>query len=124
MTSRPSRYSRRTFVLSMAVLTAVPAGLARAQGMLDAARAAGQVGERFDGYAAVHGAAPAGIQSLVEQVNAERRALYAKAQRIVMQELPWSPIAHGRLALPARASVKGLVLELDGGMFFDGVLPK
>ena len=54
----------------------------------------------------------------------ERRALYAKAQRIVMQELPWSPIAHGRLALPARATVKGLVLELDGGMFFDGVLPK
>ena len=54
----------------------------------------------------------------------ERKALYAKAQRIVMQELPWSPIAHGRLALPARASVKGLVLELDGGMFFDGVLPK
>ena len=39
MTSRPSRYSRRTFVLSMAVLTAVPAGLARAQGMLDAALA-------------------------------------------------------------------------------------
>jgi len=54
----------------------------------------------------------------------ERKALYAKAQRIVMQELPWSPIAHGRLALPARATVKGLVLELDGGMFFDGVLPK
>ena len=54
----------------------------------------------------------------------ERKPLYAQAQRIVMQELPWSPIAHGRLALPARAGVKGLVLELDGGMFFDGVLPK
>ena len=86
MTSRPSRYSRRTFVLSMAVLTAVPAGLARAQGMLDAARAAGQVGERFDGYTAVHGAAPAGIQSLVEQVNAERRALYA--ERAAAQKVP------------------------------------
>ena len=41
-----------------------------------------------------------------------------------MQELPWSPIGHGRLAVPERATVKGFVLDLDGTMSFDGVLPK
>jgi ABC-type transport system substrate-binding protein len=54
----------------------------------------------------------------------ERKPLYAKAQRIAMRELPWSPIAHGRLAVPERAAVKGFVLDLDGGMYFDGVLPR
>lgn len=86
MTSRPSRFSRRTVLLSLPILSAVPAGFARAQGMLDAARAAGQVGERFDGYAAVHGAAPANVQSLVQQVNGERRALYA--ERAAAQKVP------------------------------------
>ena len=36
------------------------------------------MGERYDGYAVVRGAAPADIASLVEKVNAERRALYAQ----------------------------------------------
>lgn len=54
----------------------------------------------------------------------DRKLLYAKAQRIAMQELPWSPIAYGRLAVPQRAAVKGFVVDLDGGMYFDGVLPK
>lgn len=54
----------------------------------------------------------------------DRKALYAKAQRIAMQELPWSPIAYGQLAVPERAAVKGFVPELDGSMYFDGVLPR
>jgi ABC-type transport system substrate-binding protein len=54
----------------------------------------------------------------------ERKAAYAKAQRLAMEQLPWSPIAHGALAVPVRSSVKGFVVDLDGGMFFDGVLPK
>jgi dipeptide transport system substrate-binding protein len=54
----------------------------------------------------------------------DRKAIYAKAQRIAMNELPWTPIAHGRLAVPERASVKGFILDLDGGMYFDGVTPR
>ena len=34
--------------------------------------------ERFDGFAAIRGAAPADIMALVTQVNAERRAVYAE----------------------------------------------
>lgn len=45
--------------------------------LLDAPRMAGTVGERFDGFAAVHGQAPAEIAQLVSQVNGERRAVYA-----------------------------------------------
>jgi uncharacterized protein YdbL (DUF1318 family) len=55
-------------------------GLAPAQaGALEDAKAAGQVGERIDGYLGVVGSsAPAAVVQLVEQVNAERRAKYAE----------------------------------------------
>jgi uncharacterized protein YdbL (DUF1318 family) len=47
--------------------------------LLDAPRAAGSVGERYDGYAVVRDASQqANLGALVAQVNAERRALYAQ----------------------------------------------
>ena len=54
----------------------------------------------------------------------DRKVLYGKAQKIALEQLPWTPIGYGRLAVPERASVKGFILDLDGGMYFDGVLPK
>jgi uncharacterized protein YdbL (DUF1318 family) len=46
---------------------------------LDDARAAGLVGERADGYAAVvDPSAPANVKSLVNDINAKRRAAYQK----------------------------------------------
>jgi uncharacterized protein YdbL (DUF1318 family) len=75
--SNPSRFSRR-FVLAM--LVAVASGGAFAQSRtLDAPRSAGTVGERYDGYAVVRDPAQAAsLAPLVEQVNAERRKLYAQ----------------------------------------------
>ena len=71
---------------------------------------------------------PAYDKLLVEARQApkqeERKALYARAQRIAMEQLPWSPIAYGALAVPERAAVKGFVLELDGSIYLDGVLPR
>ena len=53
--------------------------VARAQSrLLDAPRAAGTVGERYDGFATVRGAASPEVAALVTQVNAERRAVYAQ----------------------------------------------
>ena len=49
--------------------------------LLDAPRAAGTVGERFDGFAVVRGAASSEITELVAQVNQERRAVYAERAR-------------------------------------------
>jgi uncharacterized protein YdbL (DUF1318 family) len=63
-------------VLSAAVLLAA-APLARAD-ELDSAKAAGQVGERADGYLGVVGSAPPGISNLVNDVNAKRRAKYGE----------------------------------------------
>jgi uncharacterized protein YdbL (DUF1318 family) len=45
---------------------------------LDAAKAAGQVGERPDGYLGVVNAGAPGAKALVDEVNAKRRAKYAE----------------------------------------------
>jgi len=54
-------------------------GMALAQSRpLDAPRASGQVGERFDGFAVLRDAGATSLKPLVDQVNAERRKLYAE----------------------------------------------
>lgn len=52
-------------------------GVALAQsGAVSAAIAAGQVGERADGYLGVRGQVDADVRAAVEQINIKRRALY------------------------------------------------
>lgn len=75
MTSGPSRFSRRLLLAGLAVAVALPAAAQRPR-ELDGPRAAGQVGERFDGYAVARSSAPPNVVALVEQVNARRRAYY------------------------------------------------
>ena len=69
-----------TIVLAgLGVLAASPFLRAVAQSkLLDAPRADGSVGERFDGFAVGHGTVSASVAALVAQVNAERRAVYAQ----------------------------------------------
>ncbi|NMW31666.1 YdbL family protein [Altererythrobacter sp. RZ02] len=43
-----------------------------------AARSAGQVGEKMDGYLAVVGASNANLDRLVKQINIKRRAVYTQ----------------------------------------------
>ena len=60
------------FFLTLGLLV-VPAVAAS----LDQAKAAGQVGERIDGYVGVVDAnAPADVRAMVDQINAERQAKY------------------------------------------------
>jgi uncharacterized protein YdbL (DUF1318 family) len=55
----------------------VPA-LGRAESrLLDAPRAAGLVGERFDGYAVPRGSVSPDIAALIDKVNKERHDVYA-----------------------------------------------
>lgn len=58
-------------------------GVAWAQsGAVSAAIAAGQVGERADGYLGVRGSVGADVRAEVEQINIKRRALYtSRAQQ-------------------------------------------
>ena len=64
---------------ALALAIGVIAGSASA-GALEAARAAGYIGERPDGYVAiVSNSAPGSIQQLVQEINAQRRAVYETA---------------------------------------------
>jgi uncharacterized protein YdbL (DUF1318 family) len=82
--SKPSRFSRparrAVLAVSLALLLAPIGTAALAQNRtLDAPRAAGAVGERYDGYAVVRDPAQAAsLAPVVDQVNAERRKLYTQ----------------------------------------------
>lgn len=78
--SNRNRFSSLARWLAPALLLLlVQAGAASAQNRtLDAPRAAGTVGERFDGYAVVRDqASAASLGPLVNQINTERRKVYA-----------------------------------------------
>ncbi len=76
----PTRRASVALMLAcVGILAMGPFAGTRAQSrLLDAPRAAGTVGERYDGFAAVRGAASPEIAALVAQVNAERRAVYVQ----------------------------------------------
>ncbi len=73
----PTRRRFATLFLAVCALAWTSGAWAQSK-LLDAPRAAGVVAERFDGLAAIRGAAPADVVTLVNQVNAERRAVYAE----------------------------------------------
>lgn len=54
----------------------------------------------------------------------KRKAFYAPAQKIVVEQVPWSVLAYGNLTVPARKNVSGFKLPPDGTMRFDGVQVK
>ncbi len=60
----------------VALLAAAPA--AAQTPAIDAARAAGVVGERYDGYLGVAGVASAAVRSQVATINIQRRSLYSR----------------------------------------------
>lgn len=57
---------------------------------LDAARASGMVGERFDGYAVARDNATPAVRSLVASVNSQRGKIYAK--RATEQKIPTAEV--------------------------------
>ena len=61
----------------MALLLAVPAA-AQSSPAIRAAKAAGQVGERYDGFLGYAAASPAAVRREVEAVNIRRRAHFAR----------------------------------------------
>ncbi|WP_118856864.1 YdbL family protein [Sphingomonas mesophila] len=62
-------------MLGAALLASAPAA---AQPALGQARAAGQVGERYDGYLGLAATADASVRTQVNAVNIKRRALYSQ----------------------------------------------
>jgi hypothetical protein len=62
-------------LLLLALFTAVPA--AAQASAVEVARAAGIIGERYDGYLGVASAASGGVRSQVATINIQRRSLYS-----------------------------------------------
>lgn len=67
---------RLVFAALLATALAMPAA-AQNSPAIRAAKAAGQVGERYDGYLGVASAAPALVRREVDSVNIRRRAHYS-----------------------------------------------
>jgi uncharacterized protein len=96
----------------LALLGAAPVGAQTPA--VNAARAAGQVGERYDGYLGVAAPVSAAVRSQVAAINIQRRSLYSNfaASKGV------SPADVGVTAgcqLLARVSVGEAYLWTDGG---------
>ena len=81
---RPDKSNRMKWAIGAAALALIAAGTAYAMQRdpaYAAARSAGQVGEKMDGYLGFVGAAPASLRALVDDLNIKRKAVYAeKAQ--------------------------------------------
>ncbi|MGE0092935.1 MAG: YdbL family protein [Alphaproteobacteria bacterium] len=94
----------------------LPAAGAQSQArLLDAPRAAGTVGERYDGYAVVRGTPTPGISSLVDQVNADRRALYT--QRAAADGVPVEAIGKIYAAEIIKSAPKGTWFLSESGQW-------
>lgn len=62
-------------LLLLAILAGAPA--AAQTPAVDAARAAGQVGERYDGYLGIAGSVSAAVRSQIATINIQRRSAYS-----------------------------------------------
>ena len=80
-----------TWKLVIGLFLAVGASAAAAQTpAVDAARASGAMGERYDGYVGVAAAVPNAVRSQVAAINIRRRSLYsnfAAAKRVSPQDV-------------------------------------
>jgi uncharacterized protein len=99
----------RAALAALLLCLAFPIGAAHAD-PLDDARAAGLIGERPDGYVdLVDPNAPASVQDLVSQINAQRRKVY---QQLAGEKgVPAEEVA-------ALAAEKTIAQKLKPGMYY------
>lgn len=81
--NQPGRnISLASAITAMALSAIATPAMAQRDPAYDAARAAGEVGEKMDGYLGVVGAGTADLKRIVNDINIKRRAVYAqKAQQ-------------------------------------------
>ena len=88
--------------IAATLLVATPA-LAQRDPAYDAARSAGQVGEKMDGYLGIVGASNASLQRIVDDINIKRRAVYAEKARAANATLEEYALTAGCLAIARTA---------------------
>lgn len=90
------------------------AGPLAANGVLDSARAAGIVGERFDGYAVVRDANASGdIRQLVADVNAKRKQVYEA--RAASEGVPVAQVGRVYAVEISKSAPRGTWFQLESG---------
>ena len=91
MVGMSHKLARNAFI-GVAMLGAAIGGIAQAQSRdpaYAAARAAGQVGEKMDGYLGITGSATPELRAIVDDLNIKRKAVYAQkaqAQNATVEE--------------------------------------
>jgi uncharacterized protein YdbL (DUF1318 family) len=99
-------FTRATLAFSAAALAltglAAPA-LAQRDPAYEAARQAGKVGEKPDGYLGIVGGADATVQKVVNDINIKRRALYAQKAQAANATLEEYALTAGCLAISRTA---------------------
>ena len=88
--------------IAATLLVATPA-LAQRDPAYDAARSAGQVGEKMDGYLGIVGKSNASLQRIVDDINIKRRAVYAEKARAANATLEEYALTAGCLAIARTA---------------------
>lgn len=81
---------------------AVPA-LAQRDPAYAAARAAGKVGEKIDGYLGIVGSADAALQAIVNDINIKRRAVYSEKAKAANATIDEYALTAGCQAIMATA---------------------
>ena len=89
--------------LAAASMLAAPA-IAQRDPAYDAARSAGQVGEKMDGYIGVVGGSTPALQRIVDDINIKRRAVYAEKARAANATLEEYALTAGCLAIARTAA--------------------
>jgi hypothetical protein len=104
----------RTLAVAAMIICGLAAGPSDALGQsLDAARAAGMIGEQADGYAVARGNVTPAVRQLVSKVNSERAAIYARRAR--EQKVPAAAVGQTYAAQIAAKAPKGTWIQSRSG---------
>jgi len=93
----------RLIAATLAIASLATPALAQRDPAYAAARAAGQVGEKIDGYLGVVGAGTPALQAIVNDINIKRRALYAQKAQAANATLDEYALTAGCQAILATA---------------------
>ena len=104
----------RSLAVALVILCGLAAGSPDAIAQsLDAARAAGMIGEKADGYVVARGTVTPAVQNLINSVNSERSRIYA--QRAREQKVPAAAVGQTYAGQIAAKAPKGTWIQSQSG---------
>lgn len=108
-----SRLAIASALAALGLAVAVTPALAQRDPAYAAARAAGQVGEKMDGYLGIVGASTSELQAMVNDINNRRRALYVQRAQAESATLEQYAFTAGCVAIAS--TVEGEMYQAPDG---------